>query len=411
MSVTSKQRILMIGINTFPELTGIGKYSGEMALWLAGQGHTCTVISTPPYYPQWKIQPPYTNRFYKKEVLNEGRLVLYRCPFYVPAVPSGLKRVIHEATFFLSAFFVVVKLLFEPKHDRIFCVAPPFHLGFLALFYRFFKGGELTYHIQDLQIEAARDLKVLRPDQIFAVLFALERFILRRVDRISTISTGMQLKVTQKARRQVGLLPNWADTEQIHPLPDRAQLKQRWGFSEYDCVVLYSGSIGEKQGLEMLIHSSLLLADQPAIKLVICGTGPYRQKLELLARERGASITFLPLQPSAVFNEFINMADVHLVIQKGDAGDLVMPSKLMTLLAAGALSIVTAHPGTSLYTLVSEHRMGLLIEPENTDALVQAIRQAAQQDDADIRRAARAYAERYLSRDALLSRFVHPPTV
>jgi len=188
-----QKRVLVIGINTLPEMTGIGRYTGEMISWLSGKGYFCTMISTFPYYPHWEVQSPYSGRFYKKEILNDN-LVIYRCPFYVPGEPSGLKRVVHEASFFFSAFFIILKLLFRPAYDEIMCVAPPFHLGFLGLFYRLFKGGRLTYHIQDLQIEAARDLKVLKPDWIFTLLFSMERFILKKADRVSTISRGMQKK-------------------------------------------------------------------------------------------------------------------------------------------------------------------------------------------------------------------------
>lgn len=41
-------RILIHGINFSPELTGIGKYSGEMAEWLAAQGHEVRVVTAPP---------------------------------------------------------------------------------------------------------------------------------------------------------------------------------------------------------------------------------------------------------------------------------------------------------------------------------------------------------------------------
>ena len=45
-------KILVYGINYSPELTGIGKYTGEMVEWLAAQGHEVRVINAPPYYPQ-----------------------------------------------------------------------------------------------------------------------------------------------------------------------------------------------------------------------------------------------------------------------------------------------------------------------------------------------------------------------
>jgi colanic acid biosynthesis glycosyl transferase WcaI len=111
-------------------LTGIGKYTGEMADWLVDNGYDCTVVTAFPYYPNWKIQAPYKGNFYKKEVLKDGKLVVYRCTLYVPAKPTGLKRIIHDASFYLSSFFMTLFLLFKEGNGHIFCMVLHFILGF-----------------------------------------------------------------------------------------------------------------------------------------------------------------------------------------------------------------------------------------------------------------------------------------
>lgn len=402
---TEDKSILIIGINYSPELTGIGKYTGEMGEWLSANGYRCSIVTSFPYYPNWKVQPPYSGRFYKKEVRDGGRQVIYRCPLYVPKVPGGLKRIIHEASFFTAAFFTIFYLLFKPRHTHIFCIAPPFHLGFLALFYRFFKGGKLNYHIQDLQIEAARDLKVVKAGFVFKVLFAMERFIMKRVDSVSSISTGMLNKITLKSKHKPVFFPNWVDTDRFFPLEKRTELKSEWGFGPNDKIVLYSGSIGEKQGLDALVDIAVRCLQQPEIKFIICGTGPYKQKLEKLATDKGAiNLTFFPLQPMDVFNSFLNLADVHLVLQKNEASDLVMPSKLTTILSAGGLVIATAVEGTSLYTDISSHKMGIIIPPEDNESLYEAILKACSGDHSPERANSRSYAENFLNKQAILER-------
>ncbi len=59
-------KILVYGINYSPELTGIGKYTGEMVEWLAAQGHEVRVITAPPYYPQWQVGENYSAWQYKQ---------------------------------------------------------------------------------------------------------------------------------------------------------------------------------------------------------------------------------------------------------------------------------------------------------------------------------------------------------
>lgn len=403
LNESSNGSVLVLGINFSPELTGIGKYSGEMAQWLADQNIKTTVITSFPYYPNWKVQEPYSGRWFKKEVSANGNLTVYRCPMYVPEVPSGLKRMVHEATFFASSTCVILRLLFKPKIDNIICIAPPFHLGFLALFYRMFKGGKINYHIQDLQIEAARDLKVVKSEAFFKVLFGLERFIFNRVNSISSISLGMMRKIATKSDKTIKFFPNWVDTHLFHPIENRKELKSQWGFKASDKVVLYSGSIGEKQGLDALIDIAIECQSRSEIQIVICGTGPYKANLEQICRSKSVqNVHFFPLQDFDVFNAFLNMADVHLVLQKAQAADLVMPSKLSTILAAGGLVIATAFAGTSLYDEIANNEMGIVIDPENNKILQEAIILACTNDYSKERSNARKYAERYLDQEEIL---------
>ena len=125
------KRVLLIGGNFFPELTGIGKYNGEMMDKLASMGYQCTVVTTFPYYPHWQIQSPYTrsSRWFKKELkpvatLNgKGAIQLFRCPHYVPQKPTGLKRMVSDFTFTFTAFIKILQLLFAKKYDFVLVVA------------------------------------------------------------------------------------------------------------------------------------------------------------------------------------------------------------------------------------------------------------------------------------------------
>lgn len=408
MEIKENKRVLLLGINFSPELTGIGKYSGEMINWMTEKGNECTVVTTFPYYPTWSVQKPYNGKFYKREVSKNGRLNVYRCPIYVPKEPTGKKRIIHDASFFCSSLLVMIMLLFKKKHDYIICMAPPFHIGFLGLFYRFFKGGELVYHIHDMQIEAARDFNIIKSDAAFKFLFKLEHFILRHADHLSSISTGMIQKVKVKIEREMLLFPNWVDTELFTPLRNRGFIKEQWGFEANDKVVCYSGSIGEKQGLESLIKIAKETSAEKHIKYVICGNGPYRHRLMEMAAEQGlGNMRFMDLQPLDTFNSFLNMTDVHLVLQKKSANDLMMPSKLTTIWSAGGLALVTAQPNTTLHTAINKHQMAVVIDCEDDQLLKDAIIRCCTQDLTQEKINARTYAIDYLSRNNILTKFMN----
>ncbi|WP_324672900.1 WcaI family glycosyltransferase [Hymenobacter sp. GOD-10R] len=406
-----KKRVLLIGYNFYPEPTGIGKYSGEMIKWLAEKGYDCTVITTYPYYPYWKVQEPYhKNRFWYSTELTKfpsgGSIKLYRCPMYVPAKPSGLKRILLDFSFLVTGFFKLIQLLPAKKFDFVVTVVPSFQFGILGALYKKFRGAKFMYHIQDMQIEAARDLQMIKSEKAINALLGFEKYIFDKADYVSSISEGMVARIQEKAKKDIFLLPNWADVNLFHPVEDKASIKVDFGFAPTDKIVLYSGAIGEKQGLEAILYAAKEFQQQTSVKFIICGSGPYKEKLQNLANElKLTNLSFLPLQPFEKFNQFLNLADIHLVIQKATASDLVMPSKLTTILSVGGLALITANPGSGLHSLVQKYDMGLLVEAENQQALNEGLRKALAQDTSQQRKNARAYAERYLSIDKIMESF------
>ena len=72
----------------------------------------------------------------------------------------------------------------------------------------------------------------------------------------------------------------------------------------------------------------------------------------------------MPLQSADRFPLLLAAADLHLVVQRQQAADLVMPSKLTNIMAAGRPFIATATPETELARVTPESRAGLLVPPE-----------------------------------------------
>jgi colanic acid biosynthesis glycosyl transferase WcaI len=99
--------------------------------------------------------------------------------------------------------------------------------------------------------------------------------------------------------------------------------------------------------------------------------------------------------------------DIHLVVQRQEAADLVMPSKLTTILAAGKPSVATAEPDTAVYDLLNKHDCGITTHPGSVEGLVVGISSLAH--DARMRerlgRNARRYAKSYLDKERVLSEF------
>jgi colanic acid biosynthesis glycosyl transferase WcaI len=162
--------------------------------------------------------------------------------------------------------------------------------------------------------------------------------------------------------------------------------------------------MGAKQGLEVLGAAAVALAERRDIVFVFCGQGPARDTLMAVCGDL-PNTRFIPLQPMDKLNELLNFADIHLLPQRADAADLVMPSKLTGMLASGRPVIAMAHEGTELFDTVAPR--GVVVPPEALEPLVASIVALAADPVRRERlgRAGRDYALAALSRDSVLGEF------
>lgn len=396
-------KILIYGINFAPELTGIGKYSGEMAAWLADAGHDVRVLTAPPHYPDWKVWPGYSSFGYRHESL--GKVQVVRAPLWVPRRVTGLKRLVHLASFAASS----APALFAQwrwKPDVVWLTEPPLVCAPAALLFGSLRGSATWLHVQDYEVDAAFELGVLKNRRLRRWAEAADRWIMRRFDRVSSISQRMLERARSKgvAGERIVAFPNWVDVEAIRPLSGRSPYRDELGLPDDAVVALYSGNMGGKQGLEFLGEAARELADDPSIQFVFCGNGQGRAELE--AQCQGlTNVRFLDLQPVERLGDLLGLADIHLLPQRAGAADLVMPSKLTGMLSSGRPVIATAEPTTELGQVVQQ--CGAIVPPGQSGRLAQAL-QALAADKAlrqELGLKARRYAEEMLARPAVLGRF------
>lgn len=401
-------RFLIYGINFPPDLVGIPKYTGEMAHWLAVNGHEVRVVTAPPYYPAWRVGEGYRAGQYRRERsswANGAAADVWRCPLWVPEHPSGLKRLLHLASFAASSFPVMLRQA-AWRPDVVVVVEPTLFCAPAALLAARLSGAKAWLHIQDLEVDAAFDMGLLPKGRVSRAALAFERWLLRRFDRVSTISEAMCDRVLGKGvdAERVGLFPNWVDVRSIAPMAHPSTFREELGLGDDTRVALYAGNLGEKQGLELLVDAAQRLRDRRDLVFVIAGSGSGRQRLENLA-EGLPNVKFLPLQPLERLNDLLNLADVHLLPQRADAADLVMPSKLTGMVASGRSVVATAAPETQVSKVVAD--CGVAVPPGDGAAFANAI--VALVDDAERRAAfgaaARSYAESDLAQDAIMERF------
>ena len=367
-------KVLLLSPNYAPELTGVGRYSGEMAAWLAARGHEVRVVCAAPHYPAWRVAEGYSGAVYRAELVDGARVL--RCPLYVPARPTGLRRLLHLLSFALTSLLPTLWIALRRRPDVVLVVEPPLACAPAALLAARLSGAAAWLHVQDLEVDAAFELGVLRASWARRALLSTERWLLSRFDRVSSISGQMLERLQEKGvpSQRLKAFPNWTDLAQIRPLTEPSSLRQEWGIAEDNIVLLYSGSLGAKQGLELLVEVVRLLPESTKVILVICGEGPAKATLQALVGD-SSRFRFLPLQPMERLNALLNAADIHLLPQRAGAEGLVMPSKLAGMMASGKPVIACASDGTDVAWVVAG--CGEVVAPGNAVGFAAAVEKLA----------------------------------
>ena len=358
------------GINYFPELIGIGKYTTEMSGYLAEKGHNVTVTTAFPYYPEWKIPKQYKNKVFLRETFNG--IDVRRTYLYVPSQVTKRNRIVHELSFILSSF---LGLFFVKKAEVLIVVSPPLGLGLGAYLFCKIKKIPFVFLIQDLQPDAAVNLGMIKSGFLIKLLYKIEKFIYKKASLICTVSEGMKRKILTKNinQKKIFLLPNWVDADIISPKKRNNIFRDKYNLND-KFVVLYSGNIGIKQGLDIILDVAEKTKHLNDLLYLIVGDGVYRKDLfEKYKKMNLKNLKFLPLQPKEMLPYMFSASDVSLVLQKKDMTDIVMPSKLLDIMGSGKPVIVTATQGSGLFNTVKINECGIVIEPGNPEELLKAI--------------------------------------
>jgi colanic acid biosynthesis glycosyl transferase WcaI len=215
---------------------------------------------------------------------------------------------------------------------------------------------------------------MLRPSLFTRALYALESIAYRGAWRVGGISRGMIEAFLSK-----GVPPDkclyFPDSVELTAFPPRGRFRARHGFADDEILAIYSGNLGMKQGLEIIIQAAPLLKN-PRVRLIICGDGAQRASLE----ERAAGhpkVRFLPLLPEEEYREMLADSDVALITQVAGSGRAFFPCKLLSVLAASVPVVAVADDESELARTVLESNCGQNVLPGRPEDFAAAIEQLA----------------------------------
>ena len=397
-------RILVWGINYAPEVTGIAPCNVALCEFLKSGGHDVHMLTTFRYYPEWQKASKDAGKLYRTDVIN--CVPVHRCWHYVPRRVSALKRIAHEASFVLASFLRALTL---PRPDVVVIVSPPLLLGAAGWLLHALRGAPFIFHVQDLQPDAAVGLGMLKQNAFTRLLYRLEAFAYSRAARVSGISQGMLRAFAAKGvpESKRVYFPNGVPAAGTSAPPLVGKWRASHGFAPADFLAVYSGNLGMKQGLEILLEGARLIQDS-RVRVVICGQGAARERLLAgIERHRLPNLTLFPLQDDEAYREMMADSDLCLITQQAGTGQYFFPSKLLSALAYAKPVLAVADSDSELAHAMTEGGFGLQVPTEQPQILADALTRAASLAPGELRKlgeAGRLFGERF-SFDKVLGEF------
>ncbi|SFF00403.1 Glycosyltransferase involved in cell wall bisynthesis [Actinacidiphila alni] len=393
----ARRRLLLVSTNYAPEHAGIGPYATQIAEHWAAGGDEVHVLAGMPHYPAWRLDPEYAGVWRAEE--RRGGVTVHRRRHLVPPKQTAVTRALFEATV-LGHGLLAPPAIGRP--DAVVAQLPSLGGGVIAARIAKRHGVPYVPVVQDLMGAAAAQSGIRGGGRAASAAGAVEAYALKRAALVGVIHESFVAKVAAMGvpEDRIRLVPNWSHVGR--PARPRAEMRARLGWRTGQTVLLHSGNMGLKQGLEVLVEAA---RRDPALRVVLMGDGNQREHLRTLAGGL-PNLEFAPPADDADFPDMLAAADVLAVTQRASVLDMSIPSKLTSYFAAGrpVVASVAAEGGTAQE--VERSGAGIVVPPEDPAALLDVVRTLAEDPGRADALGARGpeYVDAHLSREAGLAR-------
>jgi len=312
-----------------PEIAAPSHLGFELGETLVRFGHRVTVVTGFPSHNVLAVSPKYRRKRVYEEVMAGMRVLRIAVPSaHGPSrVKRGLGHLGVAPMYALRAFWV-------RDVDVVYTVSPPLPMALAAWMVARRRHAGFCLGIQDLFPQSGIDLGLLRSRALIGFFKAMERFAYRSAGAVTVHSEGNRRHVIAKGGEpaRVHVVPNWVDTEFIQPGERMNAFRKAAGLNG-EFVVLFAGTMGWSQGLGVAVEAARYLATEPGLVFLLVGDGVDRPNLEAMASGL-PNIRFLPMQPKELYPSVLAAADACLVTLRPEVATPVVPSKLLTIMAA-----------------------------------------------------------------------------
>lgn len=361
--------VVLISSNFWPERTGQSQTTAELAFFIAEQGVPVRVVTAMPFYPEWRIWPEYRGALWRTE--HPQGVTVYRSWHFVSPNPSTLTRILHELTLSLLAFPNLIRGLVGAR--AAFVVIPALSYAFVGTVLAAVLGVRSVLIVNDLQPDAAIELGMMRNRLMIALSRWMARTSYLLANEIYTLSEGMRRRIARDVRHpeKIRLVPVTIDPAELEPIPHSHNEFRRRFVPPGVFAVLHTGNMGQKQDLGILLRAANRLRDDSTVRFYVFGDGATKDAF-LKQREalRLDNVEHHPLQDRRLLSHMLSGADLVLVSQHSEVADIVVPSKLITSMGAGAMTVAACSDESEPARLLAQSGGGIVIPAGDDIALV-----------------------------------------
>ena len=393
------RRILLVTAYFPPDVGSAAHLFYDLGRVFAARGHQVTVVTG---YPSYHAQGDLSRYTGKRLVETTAgmKVARVRVPELARNTPIG--RGLWQ---FSCARSFLKAALAEPAPDVSLVYSPPLPLGLTALRLRSRRGAAVVINIQDLFPQSAIDLGVMRSRTLIRLFERLESYLYRRADAIAVHSEGNRLHVTGRGGSQAWtrIMDNTVDTDEIRPGPRANEMRRELGIGER-FAASFGGIMGFSQDLDVILGAARVVQDQSDMVFLLAGEGVERERCEKKSRDLGLrNVIWLPMLPRDRYPRLLEASDVCLTTLRADVRTPVVPSKILSAMAAGRPILAALDPAGDAPKLIARAEAGFSLPPEDAEALAKALLDLAARPELCVRLGenGRRYAEEHLSPSGL----------
>ncbi len=377
--------ILLLNEYYPPDTSATARMAAQVAETLA-QTHQVTVVAGRPSYDPDEYYPfAWLRREKRNQVMVER----------VGSTAYPRHQMRRRVSNYLSYLALAVPRALAIRPDVVLAMTDPPVAGIVGAFIARLAGRPFVYNIRDLYPDMAVGGDIVRPNSWVALWERMHRRALRQATRVIVLGDDMRDRILSKgvAPGRVVVVRDGTSFSPSMPEPSDPIVQEiRCGFP---FVALHAGNLGFYGAWETLLKAAEILRDENA-GLVFIGDGANRAQLQ--GSVNGSSnVRFLPYRPVDQVPHVMMAGDLHIVTIRRGLEGVVVPSKLYSILAAGRPVLVVAAPESDAARIVCESGCGIVVDPDDPEAVARAIRELSNDPMrlAEMGRRARGAASKY----------------